>query len=260
MANRLDDLDLKQSLSAEESERRVVAAQKRLLHLRLFSAGLLGPAPHAPGLLVIFEGFDAAGKGGAIRRLTAGLDPRHVRVMPISAPTPEELRHHFLWRFASSLPGRGDMTVYDRSWYGRLLVERVDQLIDESSVKRSAKEIVDFEDALVNDGVTLVKFWLQISEGEQLRRFNDRAASPAKRWKLTDNDWHNRSLRPQYLGAIKDMLEWTDHSHAHWDLVAAEDKRFARVFILEILIKRWEHDLERRGFTLPVSHGTNYLI
>jgi polyphosphate kinase 2 (PPK2 family) len=260
MANRLDDLDLKQSLSAEESERRVVAAQKRLLHLRLFSAGLLGPAPHAPGLLVIFEGFDAAGKGGAIRRLTAGLDPRHVRVMPISAPTPEELRHHFLWRFASSLPGRGDMTVYDRSWYGRLLVERVDQLIDESSVKRSAKEIVDFEDALVNDGVSLVKFWLQISEGEQLRRFNDRAASPAKRWKLTDNDWHNRSLRPQYLGAIKDMLEWTDHSHAHWDLVAAEDKRFARVFILETLIKRWEHDLERRGFTLPVSHGTNYLI
>jgi len=260
MANRLDDFDLKQFLSTEESEKRIAAAQKRLLHLRLFSAGLLGPAPHAPGLLVIFEGFDAAGKGGAIRRLTTGLDPRHVRVVPISAPTPEDLRHHFLWRFASSLPGEGGMTVYDRSWYGRLLVERVNQLIDEGSVKRSAKEIVDFEDALVNDGVTLVKFWLQISEGEQLRRFNDRASSPAKQWKLTNDDWHNRSLRPQYIRAIKDMLEWTDHSHAHWDLVAAEDKRFARVFILETLIKRWEHGLERRGFTLPVSHGTNYLI
>ena len=260
MGNRLDDLDLTQKLSAEESDRRVVAAQKRLLHLRLFSAGLLGPAPHAPGLLVLFEGFDAAGKGGAIRRLTAGLDPRHVRVVPISTPTPEELRHHFLWRFAPSLPGRGGMTVYDRSWYGRLLVERVDQLIDGDSVRRSAKEIVDFEDSLVNDGITLVKFWLQISEEEQLKRFNDRASSPAKQWKLTADDWHNRSLRPQYLRAIKDMNEWTDHPHAHWDLVAAEDKRFARVFILETLIKRWERDLERRGFVVPASHGTNYLI
>ena len=260
MSNRLHDLDLSAKLAADESDRRIVAAQKRLLHLRLFSAGLLGPAPDAPGLLVLFEGFDAAGKGGAIRRLTSGLDPRHVRVVPISAPTPEELRHHFLWRFAPTLPGRGAMTVYDRSWYGRLLVERVDGLIDAESVRRSATEIVAFEDALVNDGITLVKFWLQISEEEQLKRFNDRAADPAKQWKLTADDWHNRSLRPQYLRAIEDMLTWTDHPHAHWDLVAAEDKRFARVFILETLIKRWEHDLERRGFTVPPSHGTNYLI
>ncbi len=260
MSNRLDDLDLSQSLSREESEKRIIAAQRRLLHLRLFSAGLLGPAPGAPGLLVLFEGFDAAGKGGAIRRLTNGLDPRHVRVVPIGPPTPEELRHHFLWRFGPSLPGKGEMTVYDRSWYGRLLVERVDQLIEVDDVKRSAKEIVDFEDALIHDGVTLVKFWLQISEEEQLRRFNSRAADPAKQWKLTADDWHNRSLRPQYLRAIKDMVEWTDHSHAHWDLVAAEDKCFARVFVLETLIKRWEHDLVRHGFTLPESHGTNYLV
>ena len=157
MNDRLDELDLSRSLSREESEHRVGAAQRRLLHLRLFSAGLLGPAPHAPGLLVLFEGFDAAGKGGAIRRLTAGLDPRHVRVVPIGPPNAEELQHHFLWRFSPSLPGRGEMTVYDRSWYGRLLVERVDGLIDTGSVKRSAKEIVDFESALVHDGVTLVK-------------------------------------------------------------------------------------------------------
>ena len=259
MSNRLDELDLTQTLSTSESEKRVAAAQKRLLHLRLFSAGLLGPAPHAPGLLVVFEGFDAAGKGGAIRRLTSGLDPRHVRVVPISAPSPEELRHHFLWRFAASLPGQGAMTVYDRSWYGRLLVERVDKLIDDDDVKRSAKEIVNFEDALVNDGVTLVKFWMQISDEEQLRRFNDRAATLSKQWKLTSEDWHNRSLRPQYLRAVKDMVEWTDHPHAHWDLVAAEDKRFARVYVLETLIKRWEHDLQRRGFEVPASHGTNYL-
>jgi AMP-polyphosphate phosphotransferase len=259
MSNRLDDLDLSQKLSAEESERRVVAAQKRLLHLRLFSAGLLGPAVDAPALLVLFEGFDAAGKGGAIRRLTAGLDPRHVRVVPISTPTPEELRHHFLWRFSPSLPGQGGMTVYDRSWYGRLLVERVEQLITDEVVKRSAQEIIDFENALVDDGVTLVKFWLHISEEEQLKRFNDRASTPSKQWKLTEDDWRNRSLRPQYLRAVRDMIQWTDHSHAHWDLVAAEDKRFARVFVLETLIKRWEHDLERRGFSVPPSHGTNYL-
>lgn len=259
MSNRLDELDLSQTLSSLESEKRVAAAQKRLLHLRLFSAGLLGPAPHAPGLLVLFEGFDAAGKGGAIRRLTSGLDPRHVRVVPISTPSPEELRHHFLWRFSPSLPGHGAMTVYDRSWYGRLLVERVDQLIDGHDVTRSAKEIVEWEDALVNDGVTLVKFWMQISEGEQLRRFNDRASTPAKQWKLTDEDWHNRSLRPQYLRAVKDMIDSTDHSRAHWDLVAAEDKRFARVYVLETLIKRWENDLARRGFEVPASHGTNYL-
>ncbi len=259
MNDRLDELDLSRSLSREESEHRVGAAQRRLLHLRLFSAGLLGPAPHAPGLLVLFEGFDAAGKGGAIRRLTAGLDPRHVRVVPIGPPNAEELQHHFLWRFSPSLPGRSEMTVYDRSWYGRLLVERVDGLIDTGSVKRSAKEIVDFESALVHDGVTLVKFWLHISEQEQLRRFNDRAKDPAKQWKLTEDDWHNRSLRTQYLHAVTDMLEHTDHPHAHWDLVAAEDKHFARVFVLETLIARWEHDLIRRGFTPPESHGTNYL-
>jgi polyphosphate kinase 2 (PPK2 family) len=259
VSNPLDDLDLSQSLSPAESEKRIVAAQKRLLHLRLFTAGLLGPAENAPGLLVLFEGFDAAGKGGAIRRLTSGLDPRHVRVVPIGVPTAEELRHHFLWRFSPSLPGRGSMTVYDRSWYGRLLVERVEQLIDDEVVRRSADEIVDFEDSLVNDGVTLVKFWLHISEEEQLKRFNDRASTPAKQWKLTAEDWRNRSLRPQYLRAVKDMVAWTDHSHAHWDLVAAEDKRFARVFVLETVIRRFEHDLERRGFTLPESHGVNYL-
>ncbi len=259
MSNRLGDLDLSQTLSREESDVRLRAAQRRLLHLRLFSAGLLGPAPHAPGLLVLFEGFDAAGKGGAIRRLTAGLDPRHVRVIPVGPPTPAESRHHFLWRFSPSLPGLGEMTVYDRSWYGRLLVERVDGLIEPGTVQRSAREIVHFEEALVNDGVTLVKFWLHISDDEQLRRFNDRAKDPAKQWKLTADDWHNRSLRAKYLDAVSDMLAWTDHPHAHWDLVAAEDKRFARVFVLETLIARWEHDLVRRGFTPPESHGTNYL-
>ena len=116
-----------------------------------------------------------------------------------------------------------------------------------------------FDPAQITDGVTLVKFWMHISDEEQLRRFNDRASTPSKQWKLTEQDWRNRSLRPSYLRALKDMIDWTDRSHAHWDLVAAEDKRFARVYVLETLIKRWEHDLERRGFEVPPSHGTNYL-
>lgn len=259
VGNRLDDLDLSKSLSHEESEKRIEAAHRRLVQLRLFTAGLLEPRVVGPGLLVLFEGFDAAGKGGAIRYLTSGLDPRHVRVVPIGPPTPEELSHHFLWRFQESLPGKGAMTVYDRSWYGRLLVERVEGLIDQATVKRSADEIVEFERALVLDGVTIVKFWLQISEKEQLQRFNDRKSDPLKQWKLTDEDWRNREKRPAYLDAINFMLESTDQAHAHWDLIAAEDKHYARASVLETLVERWVHDLERRELPVPKAHGGDYL-
>src|ERR1700722_395320 len=165
--SRVDDIDLTKSMSKEESDKRVRKAQQRLTQLRLFSAGLLEPQVVGPGLVVLFEGFDAAGKGGAIRRLTASLDPRHVLVHPVGTPTEEELRHHFLWRFQEVLPGTGEMTVFDRSWYGRLLVERVEGLIDERAAERSAKEIVQFEHMLTNDGTTIVKFWLQISDKEQ---------------------------------------------------------------------------------------------
>jgi polyphosphate kinase 2 (PPK2 family) len=259
MTSRLDNLDLTQSLPREESERRILAAQRRLVQLRLFTAGLLESPQVGPGLLVLFEGFDAAGKGGAIRNLTGGLDPRHVRVMPIGPPTEEELRHHFLWRFQHSMPGRGSMTVYDRSWYGRLLVERVEGLIDLATVKRSAEEIVDFERATVDGGVTLVKFWLQISDKEQLRRFKDRQSDPLKSWKLTGEDWSNREKRPQYLKAIDFMITSTDQAHAHWDLIAAEDKRFARAKVLETLVDRWVHDLERRDYKVPTARGGDYL-
>jgi polyphosphate kinase 2 (PPK2 family) len=259
MTSRINQLDLSQKISHEESERRIRAAHLRLVQLRLFTAGLLEPRTIGPGLLVIFEGFDAAGKGGAIRHLVSGLDPRHVLVVPIGPPNEEESLHHFLWRFQPSIPGRGEMTVYDRSWYGRLLVERVDQLIDHSAVKRSAVEIVELERSLVNNGTTLVKFWLHISDAEQLKRFNDRAASPLKQWKLRPEDWHNREQRPAYLEALNDLLVTTDHPHAHWDLIAAENKHFARASVLETLIQRWVHDLERRGFTVPQARGDDYL-
>ncbi|HEY5111426.1 MAG TPA: UDP-galactose-lipid carrier transferase [Acidimicrobiales bacterium] len=253
--SRVSDIDLTQTLTKEESDRRVTRAQHRLTQLRLFSAGLLEPRVVGPGLVVLFEGFDAAGKGGAIRRLTASIDPRHVKVVPIGPPNEEELRHHFLWRFQESLPGKGEMTVFDRSWYGRLLVERVEGEIDEDTTKRSAKEIVEFEQMQVNGGVTIVKFWLQISDEEQLKRFNERATDPLKHWKLTPDDWRNREKRKDYLKALKFMVESTDEAHARWNLIAAEDKHFARAAILETLIKRWVQDLERRGHEVPKSHG-----
>lgn len=259
MSNRLEKLDLKQSLTHDESEDRLERAQRRLTQLRLFTGGLLDPPVKGPGLLVLFEGFDAAGKGGAIRRLTSALDPRHVRVVPIGPPNDEEQRHHFLWRFQESLPGKGEMTVYDRSWYGRMLVERVEGLIDHDTVQNSASEIVEFERMLVNDGVTIIKFWLQISAHEQLRRFNDRANDPLKQWKLTPDDWRNRENRPAYLEAVHDMIELTDHAHCHWDLIAAENKHFARVAVLETVVDRWVRDLERRDIAVPKARGGDYL-
>jgi polyphosphate kinase 2 (PPK2 family) len=242
-----------------QSAERVAKAQRRLTQLRLFTAGLLQPDVVAPGLVVLFEGFDAAGKGGAIRRLTASIDPRHVRVVPIGPPTPDELRHIFLWRFQSTIPGSGGMTVYDRSWYGRLLVERVEGLIDKATAKRSGQEIVEFESLLVDNNITLVKFWLHISDEEQLKRFKDRESDPLKQWKLTTDDWRNREKRPAYLDVLEDMVEMTDQSHAHWDLIPANSKHYARVAILETLINRWVHDLERRGLKVPKARSGDYL-
>ena len=257
--SRVEKIDLSPTMSKEESDKRVVVAQHRITQLRLFSAGLLEPNIVGPGLIVLFEGFDAAGKGGAIRRLTASIDPRHVHVTPIGPPDEEERRHHFLWRFQASLPGKGEMTVFDRSWYGRLLVERVEKEINKEEAMLSAKEIVEFEQMLVNDDVTIIKFWLHISEEEQLRRFNDRENDPLKRWKLTPDDWRNRERRGAYLKALDFMVEETDEQHARWNLIAAEDKHYGRATILETLVSRWEHDLERRGLEVPKAQAGNYL-
>ncbi len=192
--------------------------------------------------MVLFEGWDAAGKGGAIRRLTAQLDPRHVRVSEFAAPTDQEKRHHFLWRFWPQIPGRGGMAVFDRTWYGRVLVERVEGFATKTEWKRAYKEIVDFEHSLHVEGMTIAKFWLEISEDEQLKRFNARAEDPLKRWKLTEDDWRNRSKRSAYEKAIKGMLRQTDHATAPWTLIAAENKSYARVAVLEHLI-----DVVERG-------------
>ena len=259
VGTRLDAIDLDAKISAEESDKRISAAQRRLAQLRLFTAGLIEPHRVGPGLVVVFEGFDAAGKGGAIRRMVEGLDPRHVRVVPIAAPTPQELRHHFLWRFSDALPGLGEMTVFDRSWYGRALVERVEGLISEEEAHHSLGEIAQFEHAISHAGVTVVKFWLQVSAAEQLKRFEDRRDHPLKRWKLSDDDWRNRDKRAAYEAAMEDVLAATDAHHAHWNLISGENKHYARATVIETLVTRWSHDLERRGLTVPKPRGGDYL-
>jgi AMP-polyphosphate phosphotransferase len=254
----LKDVDLSLSMPRADSERRLVGLQRRLLHLRLVSGGLVGDGRLGPPLCIVFEGWDASGKGGAIKRLVAGLDPRHVRVQSYAAPTEREKRHHFLWRFSPNLPGWGGMAVFDRSWYGRVLVERVEAFATKPQWERAYDDIVNFESGLVSDGMTLVKFWIHISAKEQLARFESRRHDPLRSWKLTDEDWRNRGKRRAYLRAVDEMLERTDHPRAPWELVAGEDKHYARVSVLETVIRRLEQGLVDWGIDVPPSRGADY--
>lgn len=248
---RLDDVDLTQSLSRKEEKRRLEDAWDRLSQLRLTLGGQIGARELGPPLCVLFEGWDAAGKGGAIKRLVAQIDPRHVNVVPFAAPTPEEKRHHFLWRFWPSLPGWGGMTVLDRSWYGRVLVERVEGFAERAEWLRAYDEINSFERSLVEEGTILVKLWLHVSPEEQLERFEARDKDPLKAWKLTDEDWRNRERRPEYEQALEDMLDRTDQPEAPWDLIAGESKGFARVSVLETVVQRVEDGMRRVGAEVP---------
>jgi AMP-polyphosphate phosphotransferase len=249
---RLDDLDLSLSLPRAEAEKRLAAAQERLLALRLELGGLTGEGRLGPPVCCVFEGWDASGKGGAIRRLVAKLDPRHVRVVSYAAPTHDEKRHHWLWRFWPALPGWGGMAVLDRSWYGRVLVERVEGFAGEDQWRRAYEEIRDFERMLAVEGTLLIKFWMHISDAEQLERFEARARDPLKSWKLTDEDWRNREKRPLYAEAVEDMLRETDTEWAPWHVVEADSKRFARVKVVETVCERIEAGLERPGPAPPV--------
>lgn len=243
----LDEVDLTLTLSGREGLERLERAQRRLLALRLQCAGLIGDGTLGPPLCVLFEGWDASGKGGAIRRLTAPLDPRHVTVAEFAAPSEREKRHHFLWRFWPILPGKGGMVVLDRSWYGRVLVERVEGFASKHEWKRAYDEIVNFERGICDEGLVLVKFWLQISEAEQLKRFEARKNDPLKRWKLTDDDWRNREKRPDYEQALLDMFRHTDHDHAPWTVVSAESKPYTRVTVLEAVVEQLERGMRAAG-------------
>jgi polyphosphate:AMP phosphotransferase len=183
-------------------------------------------------MVAVFEGWDASGKGGAIRRLTRALDARDYRVIPIGAPNDEERAHHYLWRFWRRLPRRGRITIFDRSWYGRVLVERVEGFASEEEWRRAYTEINDFERQMTDFGIVLVKFWLHVTKVEQLRRFNERQLVPYKQWKITDEDWRNREKWEPYEVAVQDMVERTSTTAAPWTLVEGNCKRYARLKVL----------------------------
>jgi AMP-polyphosphate phosphotransferase len=252
---RLDKLDLSLSLSKDEEAKRLEDGGRRLEALRLALGAKLPGYGLGPPVLVLFEGWDASGKGGAIRRLVAPLDLRHVRVAQFAAPTPDEKRHHFLWRFFARLPGWGGMAVFDRTWYGRVLVERVEGFATQEQWQRAYEEIVGLERSLAAEGMVLIKFFLHLSEEEQLRRFEARRDDPLKTWKLTPDDWENRRKRPQYLEAIEEMLERTDHKAAPWQPVEAESKRYARVRVMEIVIERVEQGMRAAGVEPPALNS-----
>jgi len=245
--SRLAQVDLGTKLKKSEAKEQLAQAQERLVHLRLLLGGQIGPKELGPPLLVLFEGWDASGKGGAIKRLVDELDPRHARVAQFAAPSYDEKRHHFLWRFWPVLPGWGGMTVMDRTWYGRVLVERVEGFAPEEAWRRAYGEIVDLETSLAAEGTILVKFWMHVSPEEQLRRFESRQADPYRSWKLTDEDWRNRDKRAAYEEAVEEMLERTDIPVAPWTVVAADDKRTARVTVVRTVCEAIEKALTERG-------------
>ncbi len=222
----LDRLDLGLRLERDVYEKRLDALQQELLELEheLYVARI--PA------VIVFSGVDAAGKGGSIRRLTNGLDPRGYEVIPIAAPTREELARHYLARFWSRLPKAGHIAIFDRSWYGRVLVERVEGFCTGDAWRRAYREINEFERQVADFGTVIVKCWLQIDKAEQLRRFKARQHTPHKRWKITDEDWRNRRKWPQYKVAIVDMLQKTSTTYAPWTIVEASDKLYARIKVL----------------------------
>jgi AMP-polyphosphate phosphotransferase len=183
-------------------------------------------------LVAVFEGMDAAGKGSAIRRVTQALDARSYHVIPIAAPTEEERAQPYLWRFWRHIPRHGKTIIFDRSWYGRVLVERVEGFAAEQDWRRAYSEINDFESQLARSGVILVKFWLAITQDEQLRRFKEREQTPFKRFKITEEDWRNREKWPEYEQAVCDMVDQTSTDLAPWNVIAAEDKLHARIEVL----------------------------
>ncbi|QIK37518.1 polyphosphate:AMP phosphotransferase [Caldichromatium japonicum] len=225
----LDRLDLDLSLPSED--------YKGLLkHYQTELNELAWAAYHKRrSTVLVFEGMDASGKGGTIRRIAQAVDARLYRAIPVAAPSDEERAHHYLWRFWRHIPRAGRMTIYDRSWYGRVLVERVEGFAKPTEWRRAYSEINRFEEQLVDSGIILLKFWIQISLDEQLQRFHERESVPYKRYKITEEDWRNREKWPLYKEAVNEMIARTSTQHAAWTLVEGNDKRYARVKVLRTI-------------------------
>jgi polyphosphate kinase 2 (PPK2 family) len=228
----LDALDYDHAIADKKTYEKTLAdLQLEILEAELKLRECCNPA------VVLFEGWDAAGKGGAIKRLTEKLDPRGFSVWSISVPTHEEKLHHYLWRFWSKLPERGRWAIFDRSWYGRVLVERVDGLAKKEAWQRAYREINDFERQLVDDGTVVVKIFLAITKDEQLARFKERESSPYKQWKIGSADWHNRENWDAYVEAAEEMFAETSTSVAPWTVVGADRKWHARLEVLRTVLK-----------------------
>jgi polyphosphate kinase 2 (PPK2 family) len=234
----LETVDLSLKLTPDEYKVRLIKAQVRLSQL-----GFQVYKQQRP-VIIAFEGWDAAGKGGAIRRLTERLDPRGYVVYAISAPRGDDAEHHYLWRFWRRLPEAGQIAILDRTWYGRVLVERIEGFCSEEEWRRAYREINEFERQLVDFGTILVKFWLHIGQDEQLARFELRQDTPYKAWKLTDEDWRNREKWEPYVEAVEDMLLKTSTTGSPWTVVPANDKLYARVNVLETVVEALEGSLD----------------
>jgi polyphosphate:AMP phosphotransferase len=233
----LDQVDLGASLPGDEYEARLDELQARLSRLTRKARR------KELASVLVFEGWDAAGKGGAIRRITTAISARDVKVVPIAAPSDEERAHHYLWRFWRQLPRPGRMAIFDRSWYGRVLVERVEGFADEDAWRRAYEEINDFESQLVEHGLPLAKFWLHIDAQEQQRRFRERERTAYKKYKITPEDLRNRGKWDAYVAAVNEMVARTSTTAAPWTLVPANDKRYARIQVLEQVCRRLEERL-----------------
>ena len=230
----LREVDLSRRLDPKDYPKQLAKQQERFA--RLTQRKKFGKR----AMVIVFEGHDAAGKGSAIRRITSALDARQYTVVPIAAPSDEERGRPYLWRFWRRLPGHGHITIFDRSWYGRVLVERVEGLAPPADWMRAYRELNDFEEQLLRSGTIVAKFWLQISKEEQLKRFRARETTAFKRFKITPEDWRNRKKWAAYEAAVADMIDRTSTEIAPWTIVEAEDKAFARVKILRTLARTLE--------------------
>ena len=237
MPSLLSDLDLTKQVDDKSDYReKVQDLQLNLLH---FQRKLIEGKRH---VILVFEGPDAAGKGGVIKRITEKLDPRVLRVYSIVKPTEEEYRHHYLWRFWNKIPAQGEIAIFDRSWYGRVLVERVEGFCTEKEWKRAYDEINAMEEALYDGGAIILKFFLHISKEEQLKRFEARAADPYKHWKISEEDWRNRKKWKEHIEAAEEMFERTSTKFAPWHLIESEFKYYARLKVLKTVVKKFTQE------------------
>ena len=237
---KLREVDLSPALEDEEYEKELKTLQKRLgeLHNVVYRKRI--------PVVLCYEGWDAAGKGGNIRRLARNLDPRGFDVIPIASPEPHELNRQYLWRFWTQLPRTGHIAIFDRTWYGRVMVERLEGFCTEKDWKRAYNEINEFERQLTDWGAVVLKFWIQIDQDTQLQRFNDRQNTPEKQWKLTEEDWRNREKWPLYEEAVDDMLEKTSTENAPWHIIESNDKKYARIKTLKLTVKALEKACRER--------------